>query len=111
VVAAISLLLSVLSENSIGPIVATVGIIIVCTLISEMEIPIYQKYIKPYLFTTYMLGWKGFFYIGSTEDGETIKGSIQYLPGILKSIAALLVYIVALVSASVFIFRKKDILS
>jgi ABC-2 type transport system permease protein len=111
VVAAISLLLSVLSENSIGPIVATVGIIIVCTLISEMEIPIYQKYIKPYLFTTYMLGWKGFFYIGSTDDGETIKGSIQYLPGILKSIAALLAYIVALVTASVFIFRKKDILS
>lgn len=111
VVAAISLLLSVLSENSIGPIVATVGIIIVCTLISEMEIPIYQKYIKPYLFTTYMLGWKGFFYIGSTGDGETIKGSIQYLPGILKSIAALLAYIVALVTASVFIFRKKDILS
>ncbi|MBL7702379.1 MAG: ABC transporter permease [Ferruginibacter sp.] len=111
VVAAISLLLSVLSENSIGPIVATVGIIIVCTLISEMEIPIYQKYIKPYLFTTYMLGWKGFFYIGSTDDNETIRGSIQYLPGILKSIAALLVYIVALVGASVFIFRKKDILS
>lgn len=111
VVAAISLLLSVLSENSIGPIVATVGVIIVCTLISEMEIPIYQKYIKPYLFTTYMLGWKGFFYIGSTEDGETIKGSIQYLPGILKSMAALLVYIVALVGTSVIIFRKKDILS
>jgi ABC-type transport system involved in multi-copper enzyme maturation permease subunit len=58
-----------------------------------------------------MLGWKGFFYIGSTEDGETIKGSIQYLPGILKSIMALLVYIVALVGTSVLIFRKKDILS
>lgn len=111
VVAAISLLLSTLSENSIGPIVATVGIIIICTLVSEMEIPIYQKYIKPYLFTTYMLGWKGFFYIGSTEDGETIRGSIQYLPGILKSMAALLVYIIALVSASVYIFRRKDILS
>ncbi|HQW94105.1 MAG TPA: ABC transporter permease [Ferruginibacter sp.] len=111
VVAAISLLLSTLSENSIGPIVATVGIIIVCTLISEMEIPLYQQYIKPYLFTTYMLGWKGFFYIGSTADGETIKGSIQYLPGIVKSLAALLVYIVALVAASVYIFRKKDILS
>lgn len=111
VVAAISLLLSVLSENSIGPIVATVGIIIVCTLISEMEIPIYQKYIKPYLFTTYMLGWKGFFYIGSTDDNETIRGSIQYLPGILRSIAALLLYIIGLVGASVFIFRRKDILS
>jgi ABC-2 type transport system permease protein len=111
VVAAISLLLSTLSDNSIGPIIATVGIIIVCTLVSEMEIPIYQHYIKPYLFTTYMLGWKGFFYIGFTEDGDTIKGSIQYLPAILKSIAALLVYIIVLVSAAVFIFRKKDILS
>ena len=111
VVAAISLLLSTLSENSIGPIVSTVGIIIICTLISEMEIPVYQKYIKPYLFTTYMLGWKGFFYIGSDADGQTIKGSIEYLPGILKSIAALLAYIVVLVSASVYIFRKKDILS
>jgi len=111
VVAAISLLLSVLSENSIGPIVATVGIIIVCTLISEMEIPLYQKYIKPYLFTTYMLGWKGFFYIGSTDEGETIRGSIQYLPGIVKSIAAMLIYIVMLVGTSIFIFRKKDILS
>lgn len=111
VVAAISLLLSTLSENSIGPIVATVGIIILCTLISEMEIPIYQKYIRPYLFSTYMLGWKGFFYIGSTDENQTITGSIQYLPGILKSIVALLVYIIALVGASVFIFRKKDILS
>jgi ABC-2 type transport system permease protein len=111
VVAAISLLLSTLSDNSIGPIVATVGIIIVCTLVSEMEIPVYQQYIKPYLFTTYMLGWKGFFYIGSSDEGETIRGSIQYLPGILKSIAALLAYIVALVTASVLVFRKKDILS
>jgi ABC-2 type transport system permease protein len=111
VVAAISLLLSTLSDNSIGPIVATVGIIIVGTLVSEMEIPVYQQYIKPYLFTTYMLGWKGFFYIGSSDEGETIRGSIQYLPGIFKSIAALLAYIVALVTASVLVFRKKDILS
>jgi ABC-2 type transport system permease protein len=111
VVAAIALLLSVLSKNSIGPIVATVGIIIVCTLVSEMEIPIYQKYIKPYLFTTYMLGWKGFFYIKSNQDGETIKGSIEYMPAIIKSISALIVYIVGLVSLSIFIFRKKDILT
>jgi ABC-2 type transport system permease protein len=111
VVAAISLLLSTLSDNSIGPIVATVGIIIVCTLVSEMEIPIYQKYIKPYLFTTYMLGWKGFFYIGADSDNQTIKGSIEYLPAILKSIWALLIYNVLLVGASIYIFRKKDILS
>ncbi len=111
VVAAISLLLSTLSENSIGPIVSTVGIIIVCTLVSEMEIPVYQQYIKPYLFTTYMLGWKGFFYIGADADNQTIRGSIENFPAILKSIGALLAYIIVLVSASVYIFRKKDILS
>lgn len=111
VVAALALLLSVVSENSIGPIVATVGIVILFTLVSEMEIPIYQKYIKPYLFTTYMLGWKGFFYIDSTEDGTTIKGSIEYLPAILKSLYALIAYNVALVGLSIYIFKKKDILS
>lgn len=111
VVAALSLLLSTISENSIGPIVSTVGIIILCTLISEMEIPLYQKYIRPYLFTSYMLGWKGFFYIATDSDNQTIKGSIENLPAILKSIAALLGYIIVFVSTSVFVFRKKDILS
>ena len=111
VVAALSLLLSTLSENSIGPIVATVGIVILCTLISEMQIPIYQQYIRPYLFTSYMLGWKGFFYINYNDDNQTIKGSLENLPAILKSIAALITYIILFVWASVIIFNKKDILS
>jgi len=110
-VAALALLLSCLSENSIGPIVATVCIIIVCTLISEMQIPIYNKYLKPYLFTTYMLGWKGFFYIGVDADGQTVQGSLQNLPSILKSIGVLVGYIVLFVGASIFVFRRKDILS
>lgn len=110
-VAALSLFLSTLAENSIGPIVATVCVIIVCTLISEMQIPVYNKYLKPYLFTTYMLGWKGFFYIGVDDEGQTIRGSIQNFPAILKSIGMLTAYIIFFVSASVFVFRKKDILS
>lgn len=110
-VASLSLLLSSLSDNSIGPIVATVCIIIVCTLISEMQIPLYDKYLRPYLFTTYMLGWKGFFYIGVDADGQTIRGSIQNFPAILKSIGVLLTYTIGFVTASVLLFRKKDILS
>jgi ABC-2 type transport system permease protein len=110
-VASLALLLSTLSENSIGPIVATVCIIIVCTLISEMQIPIYDKYLKPYLFTTYMLGWKGFFYIGVDADGQTVRGSLQNFPAILKSMGVLITYTILFVAASVFIFRKKDILS
>lgn len=110
-VASLALLLSTISENSIGPIVATVCIIIVCTLISEMQIPLYDKYLKPYLFTTYMLGWKGFFYLAVDADGQTIKGSMQNFPAILRSIAVLSVYTIGFVAASILIFRKKDILS
>jgi ABC-2 type transport system permease protein len=111
VVAALSFLLSAISENSIGPIVATVSIIIVFTIMSEMRIPIYDNTVKPYLFTTHMLGWKGFFYIRSDEDGQTIKGSIQNLPYVMRSLAILVGYIVLFVSAAIFIFKRKDILS
>lgn len=111
VVAALSFLLSTISENSIGPIVATVSIIIVLTILSEMRIPIYDNTVKPYLFTTHMLGWKGFFYIDSNADGQTIRGSVSNLPAILKSLAILIAYIVLFTGSAIFIFNKKDILS
>ena len=111
VVAALSFLLSVLSENSIGPIVATVAIIIVFTIISELQLPIYEKNVKPYLFITHMLGWKGFFYIDATEDGQTITGSIHNFSSILKSLGILLGYIFLFVTSAIVIFKKKDILS
>src|SRR6478736_3370907 len=65
VIAALSLFLSIFAENSIGPIIATVCIVIVCTIISNINVPIIDKHIKPYLFTSYLVGWKGFFYIGT----------------------------------------------
>ncbi len=111
VVAALSFLLSTISENSIGPIVATVSIIIVLTILSEMRIPIYDNTVKPYLFTTHMLGWKGFFYIGSNADGQTIKGSVGNLPAVMKSLAILFSYIILFVGTAIFIFNKKDVLS
>jgi ABC-2 type transport system permease protein len=111
VVAALSFLLSVLSENSIGPIVATVAIIIVFTIMSEMQIPIYDNTVKPWLFTTHMLGWKGFFYINSDAQGQTIRGSVQNLGAIMRSLSVLAGYIVLFVSASIIIFKRKDILS
>ena len=111
VVAALSFMLSVLSENSIGPIVATVSIIIVFTIMSEMQIPIYDNTVKPYLFTTHMLGWKGFFYINADGEGQTIRGSVQNLPAILRSLSILGGYIILFVSASIFIFKRKDILT
>jgi ABC-2 type transport system permease protein len=106
VIAALALFLSIFAENSIGPIIATVCIVIVCTIISNID-----KNVKPFLFTSYLVGWKGFFYIGTTEEGETIKGSIENWPAIRKSLFILLAHIFILVSASVIVFKRKDILS
>lgn len=111
VVASLAFLLSAISENSIGPIVATVSIIIVLTILSEMRIPIYEDTLKPFLFTTHMLGWKGFFYINSNADGQTIKGSISNLPAVMKSLGILVAYIILFTGSAIFIFSRKDILS
>jgi len=111
VIAALSLFLSIFAENSIGPIIATVCIVIVCTIISNINVPIIDKNVKPFLFTSYLVGWKGFFYIGTNADGAPIKGSLENWPAIRKSLFILILHIVVIVAASVMVFRKKDILS
>lgn len=97
-VAALSVFLSVLSSNAIGPIVGTMGIVIVLTIISNLDLPLFSA-IKPGLLTTHMLGWKGFF-----------SDPVPYA-AIGRSAAVLGAYIVGLVGAAVFIFNRKDIQS
>ncbi len=111
VIAALAILLSVFAENSIGPIIATVCIVIVCTIISNINVPIIDNTIKPWLFTSYLVGWKGFFYINTNADGEPIKGSIENWPAIRNSLYILLAHIFILIGAAVFVFKRKDILS
>lgn len=110
-VAALAFLLSVFAENSIGPIVSTISIVIVLTILSEMRIPIYDNTVKPWLFTSHMLAWKGFFYSKSDGQGAAIKGTVENLPAILRSLGILLGYIVGLVTTAILSFKKKDILS
>ena len=110
-VAALAFLLSVFAENSIGPIVSTISIVIVLTILSEMKIPIYDNTVKPYLFTSHMLAWKGFFYSRANSEGQVIRGSIENLPAILRSMVILLTYIVLFVTTAILAFNKKDILS
>ncbi len=83
-VAALGFFLSQFAENSIGPIVATISIIIVLTILSTMSIPMYNL-IRPYLFTTHMVTWKEFFDIKVNAQGENIIGSIQYPEKIIQS--------------------------
>jgi ABC-2 type transport system permease protein len=97
-VAALAFLFSVFAENSIGPIIAAMSVIIVSTILTTMDIPFFNA-MKPWLFTNHMLNWKGFF------DRPVDK------PEVLKSALFLLGHIAFFVSLSVYIFRKKDILS
>lgn len=109
-VASLGFLLSVFAENAIGPIVATMSVIIVFTILSTMDIPLFQQ-VKHYFFTTHMIGWKGFFDVKVDADGNAIVGSIANLPAVLRSAGILLAHTFLFTAAAIIIFRKKDILS
>ena len=109
-VAALGFLLSFFAENSIGPIVATMSIIIVSTILSTMNIPLFNL-IKPYLFTTHMITWKEFFDFKVNDANEAIIGSIQHPQKIIQSASILFIHIVLFVGAAIALFRKKNILS
>lgn len=109
-VAALGFLFSLFAENSIGPIVATMSVIIFFTILSTLNIPVFNK-IKPFLFTTHMIGWKEFFDIKVNDANEAIVGSIQNPQRIINSALVLFAHIIGFVTASVWIFKKKDVLS
>jgi len=109
-VSSLAFMLSVFSDNSIGPIVITVCVIIVFTILTQLQIPFYDETVKPYLFTTHMLGWKGFFYVKAV-DGVTEKGSIENLTAIVKSAVILIGYTVAFLGIAFWYFKRKNILS
>jgi ABC-2 type transport system permease protein len=66
---------------------------------------------KPYIFTTHMIGWKGFFDVKVTEDNEAILGSVQNLGKVLQAAIILVIHIIGFFVASVIVFKKKDVLS
>jgi ABC-2 type transport system permease protein len=97
-VAALSVLLSVFAENSIGPIVSTMGIILFFTIITNLGLPTFEV-IKPWLMTTHMIAWKGFF-----------DSPVPY-DAIFHSALVLVAYIVVFIAATIVIFNRKDIQS
>jgi ABC-2 type transport system permease protein len=97
-VASLAFLFSVFAENSIGPIIAAMSVIIVSTILTTMDIPFFNA-MKPYLFTNHMLNWKGFF-----DRPVDIRE-------VLKSALFLMGHIAFFVSLSIYIFKRKDILS
>lgn len=109
-VAALGFFLSTFADNSIGPIATTMSIIIFCTILGTLNLPVFSL-IQPYLFTTHMINWKEFFDEKVNVDNEAIIGSIQNPQKIIDSLVILGAHIIGLLSASVWVMKKKDILS
>ena len=97
-VSSLSICLSAFTENSIGPIVATMSIIILFTIIGSLDVTVFDS-IKPYLFTTHMASWRSFF-----EDPVPMKG-------IFQSVLILIIHNVLFVAIALYKFSKKDIKS
>lgn len=97
-VAALAFLLSVFADNSIGPIIATMSIVILFTILTTMDIPFFNA-MKPFLFINHMLNWKGFF-----ENPVDTRE-------VMKSAVILLLHIGVFFTLAMVIFQKKDILS
>lgn len=94
----LSFFFSSLVENAIGPIVATMAVIIVLFVLSALPIDFLNE-IQPYFFTTHMSQWEGFFHY-----------KVDY-NNILNSAIILAIYSTVLFLLTSYIFIKKDILS
>ncbi|WP_121352596.1 ABC transporter permease [Flavisolibacter nicotianae] len=97
-VASLAFLFSVFADNAIGPIIGAMSVVIVATILTTMDIPVFNA-LKPFLFTNHMLNWKGFF-----DRPVDVRE-------VLKSALVLLAHIVLFVSLAIAFFRKKDVLS
>jgi ABC-2 type transport system permease protein len=60
VVASLAFLFSTLAENSIGPIIGTMAVVIVFLVLGNFPFDFFRM-LSPYLFTTYMVFWQKFF--------------------------------------------------
>lgn len=97
-IATLSVAMSCFTDNSIGPIVSTMGIIILFSIIGSMNLPVFDG-IKPYLFTTHMARWRFFFH--DPVPARDIIQSAWVLTG----------HIMGLTAIALLKFNKKDILS
>ena len=109
-VSSLGFFFSIFAENSLGPIVATMSVIIVFTILTTLDIPLFQN-VKDFFFTSHMIGWKGFFEMKMDADGYAIPGTIRNLPAVLRSAGILLLHIIVFTGSAIFIFNRKDVLS
>lgn len=95
---ALSYFFSSLVENAIGPIVATMAVIIIFIILSALPIDLFKD-LSPYFFTSHMVQWSNFF-----------TNPVDY-NSIIESALVLVGHIVGLYLITTYLFIKKDILS
>jgi ABC-2 type transport system permease protein len=98
VVASLAFLFSTLAENSIGPIIGTMAVVIVFLVVGNFPFDFFRM-LNPYLFTTYMVFWQRFF--------------DQPIPWqeIVKSAVILGLHNIGLFLIAFIVFNRKDITS
>jgi ABC-2 type transport system permease protein len=106
-VASVAFLFSSLVENAIGPIMTTMSIIIGMTIISAIDVPIFD-YLRPLFFTNHMNGWKFFFDVPADAESMTYAADWSR---IAISGSVLMLHIVGCFVAAQLIIRRKDILT
>jgi len=97
-VASIAFFFSSFVENAIGPIVATMGVLIVFLIVSVMPLEAFQS-VRPYLFTSYIDIWQKIF--ADPVPWAQIREGVAWLGA----------YSAAMVLGAWLIFVRKDILS
>ena len=95
-IATMSICFSVFSDNSIGPIVSTMAVIILFTIIGSLDVPSFNN-VQPFLLTTHMASWRSLFEIPVP------------ISDILNSIYILLAHILGFTGIALWKSNKKDI--
>ena len=98
VVASLAFLFSSFVENAIGPIIATMAVMVCLLVISNLPVESVEP-VKPYLFTTYQNVWQ-----------QAFKNPLDW-GTIVKSCSVLAANCVGFWLITLFVFRHKDILS
>lgn len=98
VIASLAFLFSSFVENAIGPIIATMAVVVGLLIISNLPVESFEP-IKPFLFTTYENAWQ-----------QAFKNPVDW-QHIIKSALILAAYCIAFWLTVLFVFRRKDILS
>ncbi len=97
-VISLSIFFSSMVENAVGPIIATMAVIIVFLIISAIPVDLLIS-LRPYFFTTHLVQWNEFF--GDPVDAKEIVNS-----GLI-----LFAHIAGLYLLTAYLFIKKDIMS